>query len=77
MISDHKEALEFLERQYPYYFSPMAIWNNTEITLMESTLGRKLRQDRKDGRVKSKRAYTDNGRYYIVYAWKKTQRGKK
>jgi len=74
MISDHKKALEFLNRKYPAYFSPMAIHDNTDICITESTLGRKLRQDRADGKIKSRREYTDNGRYYVVYAHKKTQR---
>jgi hypothetical protein len=77
MISDHKQALEFLEAKYPDWYSPINIRNNTDITLTDSTLSRKLRQDRKDGRVKSKKVCMDNGRFYVAYALKKSYRGKK
>jgi hypothetical protein len=73
-MSEHKKALEFLKRNINFYFSPMAIRGGVNLTIMESTLGRKLRQDRADGKLKSKREYLDNSRWYVAYAWRKTQK---
>ena len=77
MKSDHIKALEYLEYIYPNWASPLEVRNNTDINLTDSTLGRKFRDDRTEGRIKSKRVHMDSGRFYVVYAWKKSYRGKK